>query len=270
MPREATGTTFQDRSGRWFARVTLGNRGSKDRPAFALPERFDRPAAEARKAVLADLAARLRAAPTVPRDIAEGLLERAAAAEGKRLADVQTAADRILGGEVPIAGAFGKDATFQAIGQAWTTGELTRLYPDHVAEREGAANDAGTLKLHVYSIVGSVPIAAFNLDHANAVMRGLPDDLEASTRRRIGKTMARVLSLATFPLRLIPASPLPRAWMPRAGEAKAKGYVYPDEDRVFLASPDVPLPWRVLVGFLHREGLRWQEAARRHVERPRP
>jgi hypothetical protein len=98
MPREATGTTFQDRSGRWFARVTLGNRGSKDRPAFALPERFDRPAAEARKAVLADLAARLRAAPTVPRDIAEGLLERAAAAEGKRLADVHTAADRILGG----------------------------------------------------------------------------------------------------------------------------------------------------------------------------
>ena len=63
------------------------------------------------------------------------------------------------------------------------------------------------------------------------------------------------------PLRLRAANPLPRGFMPKIGKGKAKGWLYPDEDRKLLASPAVPLAWRVLYGFLDREGLRFSEAA---------
>ena len=49
--------------------------------------------------------------------------------------------------------------------------------------------------------------------------------------------------------------------MPKIGKGKAKGWLYPDEDRKLLASAAVPLAWRVLYGFLDREGPRFSEAA---------
>jgi hypothetical protein len=61
--------------------------------------------------------------------------------------------------------------------------------------------------------------------------------------------------------RLIKVSPIPRGFLPKLGPGKAKGWLYPSEDRTLLASPAVPLAWRVLYGFLHREGPRFSEAA---------
>src|SRR5262245_26000 len=107
MPRRATGSTFKDRAGRWYARVTLGST-AKDRPAFALPNGFTEAQATVRKDVLADLAARLRAGH-VPRGLTEPLLAKLAAAEGARFGDVQRAAERILSGEVPIARGLDRD-----------------------------------------------------------------------------------------------------------------------------------------------------------------
>ena len=50
--------------------------------------------------------------------------------------------------------------------------------------------------------------------------------------------------------------------MPKPGAAKAKAWLYPDEDAKLLAAKKVPLNWRVFYGFLDREGARAGEAER--------
>jgi integrase len=82
------------------------------------------------------------------------------------------------------------------------------------------------------------------------------------TRRQIAQVMHRILRLAVFPLRLIPANPLPPGFLPDKGPPKAKSCLYPDEDAKLLGSQRVPLCWRMLYGFLNREGPRISEAVR--------
>jgi integrase len=63
-----------------------------------------------------------------------------------------------------------------------------------------------------------------------------------------------------FPLRLLPAHPLPRGFLPAPAKEKAKAYLYPDEERTLLGCATVPLVDRMLYGFLDREGMRSSEA----------
>jgi integrase len=64
------------------------------------------------------------------------------------------------------------------------------------------------------------------------------------------------------PGKWIKSSPIPRGWLPRAGDEKAKECLYPDEERRLLECTDVPLPRRLAYGFLTREGMRTDELAR--------
>jgi integrase len=258
MPRKATGNVYESR-GRWYARITL-DKGN--RPSIPLPTCADETAAEKRGAVLADLARRLRA-ERVPLAVARELVERAGKAEqGKALDKVLAAATAICSGEARPKVDPSKPVTFRQLGERWTSGELARLYSDHVRERRTAAQVAAKLDKHVYPIVGPVPVASFTLDDAERVMMALPADLEPGSRRNIAGFMHRILSLAVFPLRLIKANPLPRGFMPKGTPEKAKGYLYPDEDARLLASPAVPLARRMFYGFLNREGCRASEAAK--------
>jgi integrase len=68
------------------------------------------------------------------------------------------------------------------------------------------------------------------------------------------------MALAVYPAKIIPMSPLPRGFLPSLGTPKALQYLYPDEDVTLLGAPEVPLSYRVLFGFLDREGLRAGEA----------
>lgn len=91
-------------------------------------------------------------------------------------------------------------------------------------------------------------------------MRLLPETLAPLTRRGIAGLLVRLMKLAVYPLRIIAASPFPAGFLPQKGPRKALAYLYPDEDRRLLACPDVPLSFRVLWGFLTREGMRESEA----------
>ena len=154
-----------------------------------------------------------------------------------------------------------KPVTFRALGERWTSGELARLYPDHVTHKERADIDRQQLERYVYPLLEHVTIAGFSLDDAERVMRALPHE-EAGTRRHYALLVHRVLSLAVFPLRLRPDNPLPRGFLPKKPADKAKAHLYPDEDRRLLECFDVPFCWRLFYGFLDREGCRsWSEAA---------
>ena len=80
------------------------------------------------------------------------------------------------------------------------------------------------------------------------------------TRRHYAQLINRVLALAVYPCRHIAANPLPRGFMPKVGKPPAYPFLYPDEDRKLMAQTTVPLAYRVLYGFLAREGMRVSEA----------
>lgn len=260
MPAPPTGSIYEKR-GRWYAKITIG---PKQRRNVALPACTDAPAADARRVILADLAVKLRSAG-VALETAVKLLTEAGARTGKALEQLLATAGRLCRGELaPKAPAKVKatGSTFADVGRRWTSGELTIEFPDHATKKRGWDRDRQRMERYVYPLVGDVAIADFTLDHAEAVMRSLPPERvkTAATRRQIAQLLHRVLALAVFPLRLRASSPIPRGFMPKIGAPKAKGWIYPSEDAALLAAPAVPLHWRVLYGFLDREGMRVSEA----------
>jgi len=160
----------------------------------------------------------------------------------------------------------GKPTTFRELGDEWTSGRATERYPDHVKAKSTAELDANRLEylcgLNVEGVrLGSIPLAEFTIDHAEAAMRQLPKSAKTpATRRQWAQLIHRVLSLAEYPYRVIKASPLPRKFLPRAGEPPSFPFIFPSEDAKLLACPAVPLARRVLWGFLAREGCRLNEA----------
>ena len=179
MAREAGGSVYE-KSGRFGVRVTLGLEG--ERRKIALPACADREAAETRGALVAQLAGRLRAAG-VDAMVAGNLLKLAGERDEKCLADVLGAADALCKHEARAKRPERDRATFQDIGERWTSGELARTYPDHVKEKGTASADRRRLERYVYPIVKGVPLVAFTLEHAERIMGALPPD-RVRTRRR--------------------------------------------------------------------------------------
>jgi integrase len=87
----------------------------------------------------------------------------------------------------------------------------------------------------------------------------LPSELSRATRRHVLQGISRLLTLAVYPAKLLPANPLQRGFLPKVDTNKAKAYLYPAEDRALLACGDVPLLHRMFYGLLVREGLRVSE-----------
>jgi integrase len=150
--------------------------------------------------------------------------------------------------------------TVRELGERWTSGELHADYPDQIRLKRTVTDDVLRLERYVYPVIGPKAVAAVTLDDAEAVMRALPAALSPLTRRNIGQALVRLLNMAVYPLRLIERSPIPKGFLPKARQHKALAYLYPDEDRRLMACPDVPLCFRLLWGFLIREGMRAGEA----------
>ncbi len=161
--------------------------------------------------------------------------------------------------------AKGKDPaalTFADVAGLWATGDLATRYPDQVKAKSEkvAAGDAKRLQT-LSDAVGDVALTAFTVDHAEKAMRALPARATApATRRQYAQLISRVLALAVYPLRIIPTTPIPKGFVPKLGAGKAKTYLYPAEDAKLMACGVVPLPFRLLYGFLGREGMRVGEA----------
>ena len=255
MPRPRTGQA-RYRNGRWYARVSLGN---GQRPTYPLgyTKKSDEARAKERALVLSELATKLAAADAL--DMASQVLTAAAVAEGERLAEVKRLVAAVEAGKA-VREHDPEGMTFEELATMWTSGELAKRFPDHVKLKRTANDDVLMARKYIYPLVGKVPVLSFKLDHAERVMAAIPSSLSRATRRHVGQIMHRVLSLAVFPMRIREANPLPRGWLPKLGAKKAKAWLYPDEDARLLGCVSVPLPYRLLYGFLAREGMRKSEA----------
>jgi hypothetical protein len=132
--------------------------------------------------------------------------------------------------------------TFRQFAERWTSGELHRLYPDHVGTKKTIDDDKQRLRDYVYPVIGDLAIAelvgAVGLERADEVMLKLPTR-SPQTRRHVAQTIHRVFTMAAYPARIIPASPLPKGWLPKVKSGKARTYLYPDEDAKLLTCVEV-------------------------------
>jgi integrase len=149
--------------------------------------------------------------------------------------------------------------TFKDLAESWVTGELARLYPDHVKGKKTSDRDAGRLRA-LYATVGDVPLNCFTLAHALKAMQNLPATTKRpASRRHYAQIIAKVLRYAEFPCEIC-SYPLPKGFLPRIPKGDVVfPHLYPSEDLQLLRST-VALPMRVLIGLINREGLRTDEA----------
>ena len=197
------------------------------------------------------------------RAMLEALVSSASADDAEKLAAIRRAVDGFCAGKVQKAKPASDIVTFRSFAERWTSGELHRLYPDHVTKKASVDDDTERLAKYVYPTAQDVPIASFTRAHADRLMTELPGTLRPATRRHVAQVINRVLRLAVF-AEEIPHSPLPPGWLPKAQkDALAKESLLPSEENQLLAAGEnlVPLRYRVLYGFLHREGTRKGEAA---------
>jgi integrase len=151
--------------------------------------------------------------------------------------------------------------TFRDLAERWTSGELHRLYPDHVSLKERSVADDRLRLAKLFPSIGHVPLVSFRLEDAERAMANLPATAKsAASRRHYAQLITRVLRLAEYPCKIIDRSPLPRGFLPKVARTKAHQWLWPDEEARLLGCTDVPLDRRVLYGLLAREGMRLSEA----------
>lgn len=260
MPKVAAGEVRWTAEGP-VARITMLG---KDRASFLMSACKTEDEATTRSKLLASLAARFRKAGVIGRPEARTLLETAATCSEALLPGVVTVAGELVGGTLPET--LAKVPTFREVADEWTSGRLHKRHPDHVRAKDSDL-DASRLKTLLASPVaggvklGDKPVSKVTLDDCEEAMRRLPEEVKRpATRRQYAQLLHRVLGLAVYPLRHLVANPLPKGFAPKAGKAPRFHYLYPAEDADLMACKTVPLAYRVLFGFLAREGCREGEA----------
>ncbi|MGH7440448.1 MAG: tyrosine-type recombinase/integrase, partial [Polyangiaceae bacterium] len=157
--------------------------------------------------------------------------------------------------------------TVAELAKLWTTGQLAEQYPDHVRAKKSSDDDArifawlSKVRMPDGLSFGDRPVAGVTLDDCDHILGSLPKSAEApASRRHYAQSLRKLLVYAVYPLRLLPALPIPKGWLPKVGNDKAKAWIYPAEDLALMQCRKVPVARRLLFGVLTREGLRVSEA----------
>lgn len=154
-------------------------------------------------------------------------------------------------------------STFAQVVDEWCSGRLTRDYPDHqlLPEKTKAARDEDRAILSVFfPALGNRPIASITPADIDAARRLIPKKAHANTRRKYALKLRMILRLAESPLRLVERTP--HVDIPRRAASNLFGFLYPQEEAQLIAHTPIPLAYRVLYGYLARNGCRIGESLR--------
>lgn len=246
--------SWRNKGGHYYARVRTGG---KRRIEPAMSAVRDDEAADKRASMIGKVADMLVGArrPYDVRKYARSI--GAAATDAEALIFVDAARVVCAQSVLPDSGTV----TFEQFALRWTSGQLHIDHPDHVAKKQ-SEGDESIIRNRIRPIVGSIPLVAFTLEDADRVMRELPAPpaLSRAYRRAVAQVVHRVMSLAVYPAKIINANPLPKGWLPKIGRPKAKSFLYPKEEAALLANRTIDVRYRMLLGFLCREGCRKTEA----------
>jgi integrase len=265
---ENAGTLKVTSSGKYFAEFSIGGGQRKGTVLHTCSTPAE---AEARKLEIARLVARLRESGHVA--MVPNTIREAGEANEQDMRDLALLVGRVVKGKEPgLAKRLSsrrEGTTVAELAKLWTDGDLAREYPDHVRVKKPkqVRYDVrifewfGKVRMPDGSTFGDRPVADVTLDDCDHAMTALPKAAEGpSTRRNYAQAIRKLLTYAVYPLRLLPALPLPKGWLPKGGSDKAKQWIYPAEDVALMACGLVPLARRLLYGVLDREGMRLGEA----------
>lgn len=155
--------------------------------------------------------------------------------------------------------------TWGQLARAWANQELAKLYPNAgYAKGTGETTDKPRVEFFC-KYIEHAPLATFNDDDYWRAMRPARQHTETdSTFRAYSQVLRRVLKIAVE-LQIIAKWPL-GATCKLPIVAKGSGpefpFLYPDEYVRLMRCPEVAIKYRVLYGFIVREGLRIMEAVR--------
>jgi integrase len=269
MPRKAMGSVYASH-GAVFCSFSLPPRTS-----FKMPWATNEDEGQPRRALMADVLARLRAGGH--EDLVEPLLRQVAEAHPDRLSKVLMVVEGVLSGRETRAPVVSRTRprcpTFAEVGHKWTSNALASEFK-HNVKRIDQQDNATRLELHVYRVryqpsivhdettflgfkIGDIPMDAFTVEHADFAMNRLAEGLMPN----VAAAIRRVCNLAVYPVKAIKVSPLPRGWAPKPNDAKEKSYLFPLEELRLLNCMKVPLVRRLLYGFMAREGPRKENCA---------
>lgn len=269
-PTDEKPTHERSREGFYMVRLRAGKNPEtgKSRQVRVTIHTTDARVFEERFAKLRDLARQLT--PKGPTDEAEFLLKRAGECESdEAFAHALAFAAKLA--PAPLVRKPRRWQTFEALGKAWTSGELAKYYPDEVPTKKSANDDQWRLG-YLYEIaiegegksagrLGAVPLVAFDKEHYRHAMRNLPETAQRpATRRHYAQAIKRVMRLARQ-LDLIDENPIADIPLPEVMKGEIVfPFLYPDEDRALLVHPDPQtLLLRAFFGVLTREGMRIAE-----------
>lgn len=239
--------------------------GQGQRERFLLRTKDATQAAE-REPRMEALARKLASTPGV-KGAKEALLAAAeAAAHDKNFAAVERVVDKLcaeVAGAPPPPVASGTLSTFRDVAEAWTSGKLTELYPDSklvpAKTAKGRGDDRQTVSAF-YPALGDKPMSEITIEDIDAARRLIPKDLHPNTRRGYLVRLRLLFRVAVSPLRLRQSAP--EIDIPRRTASNLFGYLYPQEEALLLARTQIPLVYRVLYGYLARNGCRIGETLR--------
>jgi integrase len=155
--------------------------------------------------------------------------------------------------------------TWGQLARAWGSQELARLYPNAgYGKKSAEATDEPRIE-YLCKFIENVPLATFNDDDYWRAMRPARARCKTdSTFKAYAQVARRVLKIAVE-LRIVPAWPLSAVCklpLVAKGEAPEFPFLYPEEYCRLMRCALVPIQYRVLWGFIIREGLRLGEAFR--------
>jgi integrase len=259
------GSLYQSR-GCWFVSLSL-----KSRISIRLSACKNKPDADLRRTVVADIALRLKQGGHL--DMAETICRRAGEVPDDALPALLGLVAGLLRGSETIAlkaevvtrPSPPTDLTFGEFSRQWTSNVLADQHRRRVRRIDHSENVI-RLQKHVYPItyggrtIAATPLAEFTLDHAEHVLR--QPTLSEGSVRHVAQCLHRVLALAVYPARVLQHSPLPRGWLPPPNAVKARSYLFPVEDAAIMRNEKLPLVRRLFLGFCAREGPRVSNVVR--------
>lgn len=243
MAKQATGTEVEWINGIARTRIRVcGKRETFRFPTCRTPE-----AANERRAQLVELAARMVGVERA--DAVDGLQRVARAAGEQKLRVACALVDKLIGGWRPPSECA---TTLGAVLEMWASGELRKRYPKDVKARRNCKPAVANFKKYAGAL-WDMPVDAVTLDACDEIANSL-GHLRAGSQRQVLAPLKRILDYCVKPLKLIDRSPLPPKWLPSAGKTRTLQWLYPSEDALLMACTAVPLWFRILCGYLVREG----------------
>lgn len=252
MARKKTGSVYSDG---WSLHAKIS--GNTKRYDVRFPDGTSMETAKARAALMASLVERLGVTFA---HRADTVLERVAnAKDAASLEKTVRAVDLIIAGKVSKANDALTNPTVRELGEEWTSGKLRDRFPQLKAKKT-SVDDAQRLRDYVYPHVGAIRIKSITAEHGNLVLTEIPKKLSERTIKAIAQAFQRIVNIAVSPMRLLERSPLPDIYVPSADVKQAKQMLFPNEEALIVSCKEIPMLYRILYGFLCREGMRISEA----------